>query len=302
LDLRCEVPISFLHGPSVGPTGRTLEIAVAAAELTPSRPANAELLCDQRQPDGSAIFRIEQSHETGYVISGPTYGTHLLTTDGLRLRCLPTGRAEEEWQRLLIAQVLPFAALLRGLEVFHASAVVRDGEAIAFLGVSGAGKTSLALELCRRGAGFLADDVLALETGKDLLAHPGAPVAGVAHPAGDRSRVPGADLPGQTIAINDRERIVRMCHRAGPAPLSALFFLDRRAEGPARPHFEAVVEPRALLAATFNFVLATPERLSGLLEVCALAALRRVERIVVGPRVDVRELGGAVEHRLRSSS
>ena len=77
--------------------------------------------------------------------------------------------------------MLPFAALLQGLEVFHASAVVQGGEAIALLGPSRAGKTSLALELCARGASFLADDVLALETREDaLFAHPGSPVAGVA--------------------------------------------------------------------------------------------------------------------------
>ena len=65
---------------------------------------------------------------------------------------MPDGTGPGEWQRFLIAQVLPFAAALHGLEVLHASAVTVAGRALALLGPSGAGKTSLALALCRTGA------------------------------------------------------------------------------------------------------------------------------------------------------
>jgi hypothetical protein len=258
-------------------------------------------VCDERQPDGSVIFRIEADPVAGYLISGPEYGVHLLSGDGKRLHCIPGERPDEAWQRLLIAQVLPFAALLQGLEVFHASAVVRGGAAIAFLGPSRSGKTSLALELCRRGASFLADDVLAIESRvEQLLAHPGTAVAGV-----DRAQVSTeAKTDGvsyeEVLAINDRERLVRMQQGDDPALLTALFFLDRRADGPERPAFEPTTDARQLLAATFNFVLATPERLRGLLEVCALAARLRVERITIGPATDSRHLSAAVEERLSS--
>jgi hypothetical protein len=60
-------------------------------------------------------------------------------------------------------------------------------------------------------------------------------------------------------------------------------------------------DAKLLLAATFNFVLATPERLQGLLEVCALAARLRVELISCGPGTGVPELADAVERRLSSS-
>ena len=84
--------------------------------------------------------------------------------------------------------------------------------------------------------------------------------------------------------------------------LSALFFLDRRPDGPPVPRFEPAADPQALLAATFNLLLADPERLTGLLDVCALAARRRVERIILGPRTDATELGAAVARRLDGSS
>ena len=229
-------------------------------------PPGGELICDERIPDGEVNYRVETHPDGGYLISGPEYGAHLLSADGRRLRCFPEGRPDGGWQRMLVAQVLPFAALLHGLEVFHASAVVRGGEAIAFLGPSRSGKTSLALELCARGASFMADDVLALETRDGrLVANPGSPVAGVAleHERAQQ----GEDAGEQVIAVNARERIVRMAGAEKPAPLATLLFLDRRADGPERPGFEARADAQLLLAATFNFVLATPERLERLLEV-----------------------------------
>ena len=55
-----------------------------------------------------------------------------------------------------------------------------------------------------------------------------------------------------------------------------------------------------LLAATFNFVLATPDRLQGLLEVCALAAELTVERIVIGPGCGAPAVAQAIQRRLGS--
>jgi hypothetical protein len=302
LDVHSEVPLSFLEGSSTQPTGRTLEAMVEPADARSlDWPQSTELVWEDHQPDGSLIYRIEAHPETGYLISGPDYGANLLSPDGRQLRCAPEGVPDHAWQRLLIAQVLPFAALLHGLEVFHASAVVRDGQAIAFVGPSRAGKTSLAVELCHRGASFLADDVLALESRSgNLMAHPGAPVAGVDHAEDERRHDLGGDAHEQLLAVNARERIVRMPGAAEPSPLAALFFLDRRTSGPRHPRFAPAADAQLLLAATFNFVLATPERLRGLLEVCALAARLRVERILIGPTTDASELGAAVEQRLSS--
>jgi hypothetical protein len=196
--------------------------------------------------------------------------------------------------------VLPFAAVLRGLEVFHASAVMREGEAIALLGPSRSGKTSLALELCARGASFVADDVLALEAREGrLLANPGSPIAGASRePSEDAQQAVSHE---QVVAINDRERMVRISGATGPAPLSALFFIDRKADGRESVEFQPTPDARLLLAATFNFVLATPRRLEGLLEVCALAARLRVELISCAPATGIAELADAIERRLSST-
>ena len=128
---------------------------------------------------------------------------------------MPDQARPEDWQRFLIAQVLPFAAALNGLEVLHASAVAFGDRALALIGASGAGKTSLALAACRLGAELIADDVLALERREDrLLAHPGAPLAGVAHAEAERLG-PGLASSVQ-LAVNERERLVETNPRSGP--------------------------------------------------------------------------------------
>jgi hypothetical protein len=304
LDVSSDVDLPFLKSAPdrapVQPTGRRLEISVAAGgAAAPDWPDSAELVCDQRQPGGAVNFRIEAHPEAGYLIWGPDYGSHLLAPDGTRVLCTPGDCAADAWQRLLIAQVLPFAALLHGLEIIHASAVVSDGSAIAFAGPSRAGKTSVAMELCRLGASFLADDVLALErVGEDLLGHPGTPVAGLDHAEAQRLAQAGGVQRGEVVAVNGRERLVRVRGAAEPVPLTALFFLDRRRDAPGQARFEPAADPQLLLAATFNSVLTTPQRLRGLLDVCALVARGRVERIVIGPDVDAARLGAAIERRL----
>lgn len=296
LDLRADRELTFVQASRARPTGRPLEVSLDPAN-EPRWPSAAELISDQRLPDGSVNFKIERHPEAGYRIWGPPYGEHVLSADGCSLWGTPGDASQAAWQRLLIAQALPFAAVLQGLEVLHASAVAIDGGAVAFAGSSGSGKTSLALELCRHGGEFLSDDVLALEPGDDLVAHPGTPVAGVDRVEAARLRAAGVS-GGEALAADERETVERVAARAEPAPLRAIFLLERRTEGPAVPRFEPAVEAQELLASTFNLVLVDPGRLARLLHVCALAAQGAVERVVVGPGVDAAQLGGAVEERI----
>jgi hypothetical protein len=299
LDIETASALAFLEGSSALPSGRTLALGVNRDEGASAHwpTTDTSLICDEVRPDGEVNFRIESHPHAGWLIHGPEYGAHLLSVDGRRLSCFPEGRREGAWQRLLVAQVLPFAALLHGLEVFHASAVVHEGQAVALLGPSRSGKTSLALALGDRGASFLADDVVAVEArdGK-LLANPGSPIAGVARErcADDR----GEQQDDRVVAVNERERMVRMQNAAEAAPLGSLFFIDRRAGAAATPRFEPTADAQMLLAATFNFVLATPERLQRLLEVCALAARLRVELVSTGPATGIPELADAIQQRL----
>jgi hypothetical protein len=83
---------------------------------------------------------------------------------------------DESLTTYLLGQVLSFCLLSRGYEPLHATAVVIDGEAVAFLGDCGYGKSTLGAAFVARGIPVLTDDVLALEMrGGRWMAHAGPP-------------------------------------------------------------------------------------------------------------------------------
>jgi hypothetical protein len=75
------------------------------------------------------------------------------------------GATIEDTATYILGPVLGFLLRLRGGVCLHASAVVIDGRAVAFVGPAGAGKSSIAAGLSRRGHAVLSDDVTPL---KDL--------------------------------------------------------------------------------------------------------------------------------------
>lgn len=107
---------------------------------------------------------------------------------------------------------------LRGTEVFHGSAVARNDGAFAVLGVSGAGKSTAALSLVRRGWEFVTDDLLAFDQRGGLLAGPpflrldprSLPPSGVSALDGGgkvRWRAPSsidAESPRTVLVLDDR--------------------------------------------------------------------------------------------------
>ncbi len=92
------------------------------------------------------------------------------------LECAPV-RAGLHWQRVLLGRVLPNVALMRDYEALHASAVDSPAGVLAIAAPSGTGKTTLALELIRRGWALFADDVVVLgeRSAGEVRAHRGTP-------------------------------------------------------------------------------------------------------------------------------
>jgi hypothetical protein len=216
-------------------------------------------------PDGRLVTTIDSDPDAGYLFEARGVAVCRIDSDVDVLEFAP--EAEFDSLRYLGGQVLPFASVLRGFEVFHASAVAWGDRAFAFIGPSGAGKSTIALNLTATGAVFLTDDVLAVsEHDGGAFAHPGLALAKARHSA--RRLLPGFGLPepfawaedAALLPVGGAERAYR---------LAGVFLLKPAVEG-SGPKIAEVGGPRAeaLLASTFNFVLDTPARLANQLAVC----------------------------------
>ncbi len=76
---------------------------------------------------------------------------------------------------LVAGTVSSFLLALRGKTVLHASAVALGETAIAFVGQSGRGKSTVAALMCNDGARLITDDVLVIEPGEVPSCVGGAP-------------------------------------------------------------------------------------------------------------------------------
>ncbi len=286
LELSADFAVSGLGGPpgaspaaAPGPPvrlTRTTQRSIAAAW-----PAGAEILTDRRGANGRTLLRVEAHPAAGYLITAAGWGTYRISPDAAVIECAPTRDRAWRWQRFLIGQVLPFAAVVRGYEVFHASAVARGEHTLAFAGASEAGKSSIALALLVEGWQLVSDDVLATRVAGDrAVVHPGPGLISIRHRGEADPRPAGL---GTVIGRDEQAVRVAVPVHAEPRVLAHFFVLERRATG-GLPSVERLdpVDPRLLLGATFNLILQTPERLTRQLDVCAcIAATASVHRLTI---------------------
>ena len=234
----------------------------------------------------------------GYAIRSEGFGSHWIDARGEEMLCAPEATEPSwRWQRLLTGQLLPFAAVLQGLEVLHASGVVIGGRALAIVGAPGAGKTTLASHLVLRGAALLTDDVLAIEpAGDEVLAHAGGGVMNVRRSAETLAAAASGALGELLGSEGGADQVIVPRHR-GAAPLAAVCFLRRDPEADALAlEPPGAIEPQLLLGATFNFVIRTPERMERQLDTAArLARSARVAQATVPAATGAEELAPLLE-------
>lgn len=245
---------------------------------------------------------IDRHPELGYRLYARHFGLARVSADGAEVRCAPPEVEPWRWQRFLVGRILPIAAVLQGLEGFHASAVAWDGRAVAVLGPSGGGKSSIALRLLLRGASFVTDDVLVLEPGPDgVIAHAGPGTVGIRSP--EELAVGGAALEraGRVLGRSDKAYL-EVDRASGRVTLDALYFLRGGARGGAVEVREtAHTDPLAVLASTFVTSLWTPERQRNHLDLCArLASSVPSYELIRPPGSDADELAAAIEVHARS--
>jgi hypothetical protein len=128
-----------------------------------SGPREGEWVHDFCTPRGTtwiSVWRLGSS----YMLRFPDLADFVISEHGDEVRGYPApGAPEITIRHLLLGQVLPFVLSRRGDTVLHASAVVSPAGAIAFLGASGQGKSTLTASLTQRGLPLLADDCLLVQ-------------------------------------------------------------------------------------------------------------------------------------------
>lgn len=244
------------------------------ADILAHRPSDGcERLSDMRDPAGRSLIRVDRHPKAGTFMMLRGQGAFRIAADARSADLAPIPRAAWRWQRVLIGQVLPFAALLNGLEVLHASAVEIGGSAVAIVGGSHAGKSTLAAHWVAGGATLVADDVVALEptTAGPPTVHPGPPLLSVREGTRKLMGNDAIDRLGRTIGADDAgARIAVDNHRTDPLPLGGLV-LVRRDDGRRRldVRLQDAPDPRLILGSTFNLVVRAPERLTTHLDLAA---------------------------------
>ncbi len=161
LTIRSAVPL-HQHRPVPAGTPVDLDITlgtrVAASEETPP----GRLLLDLR---GARLYYAATVDDDGYRLR--FFGSCDVELDLALTRATvrPVVGADPDLLSVLVGgTLLAFVLTVRGQTVLHASAVQVGDRALAFIGASGMGKSTMATLLCTAGARLVTDDVLRLET------------------------------------------------------------------------------------------------------------------------------------------
>lgn len=251
---------------------------------------NAEYLRVLRGADGGFVFRFD---------NGSCFE---LSASGSRIAVSwPAGITFQDVTSYLLGPVLGFVVRLRGTVCLHASAVLVDGAAVAFLGRGGSGKSSMCAYFAERGHAVLTDDVLALRFARGRFRVLPGPARIRLWPDTARQLYgASARLPKVLPSDPDWDKRYRdYPSGARAAPLAAIYM--GVVGGPQRPRVTPCAGRDAFLRLAFNrYPVRLPVPGQGGREFSVLAALAKqvpVRRIEM--RRNLRGLG-AVHDAVRS--
>jgi hypothetical protein len=265
---------SLVRTTAKGPPDTSVDPVSRAALDRRWRAARPRTLLERRVAGGGLGLTVHHDDVLGYRVWAPRHGAWLVAPDGRTVTGAPPSGPRWRWERLVLAQALPLAAVLRGMEVLHASAVCLDGRVLAFLGPSGAGKTTIATRLLARGAELVTDDVLAVSVAEGTVrAHRGGAVARI-----DAATVRGMTAAERTALGRVEARGAKWHVRPPPGParavLGGLYVLDAARHGPrATVRSVEPVDPALLLGSAFLPYVGAGERLRRQLDVVAAIAV-----------------------------
>jgi hypothetical protein len=225
--------------PGIGAAGDP-DLPALSVELVDRAELERRWSGDAIEPDWVGLLgdgrelRLERGSAGDRLFSYGERARFHLAADELTLCCAPLGDGLD-WQRALLSKVIPTVAVLRGYEALHASALETPHGAIALLAPSGAGKTTLALELLACGCKLICDDVLVLSEGEDgVLAHQATPHMNLEPEAAGRAAWEGLIEP--LASFGEEEWAIARQSATDARPLSAVFLLARRPQPPSELH------------------------------------------------------------------
>jgi hypothetical protein len=182
-------------------------------------------------PDGSLWLTISRT-AGGYLLWFAEMATFFVSEDGARVRCWPCAWTPEDTLRhLFLDQVMPLVMARRGRTVLHASVVALDCAAVAFAGVSGMGKSTLAGAMVKRGgASLVSDDCLVLEeNGGGFETVPSYP--GLRLWPDVVAAVSGAENGVSRVCHYSRKARVELGFSGARLPLRRIYLLERGEDG-----------------------------------------------------------------------
>jgi len=222
------------------PRADVLELRRHGADdhTTPTRSDGEGVLWSTRFPDGADV-EVTEGAEGEHIIAYGEHAVFVLSPDRRQVDWSVAsgngggGSDEAAVQRFLLDTVLWWTAMSLGFDLLHASAVKLPEGVVAVVGESGAGKTSVAIELMERGGVLYADDVLAIRRlGSEVVVYPGPALMNV-----PRRLLSSMNGRGRELAHfpDQDETWMSIEHTAtGPEPLEAVFVLDRQGRGEPR--------------------------------------------------------------------
>ncbi|MGB2901775.1 MAG: hypothetical protein WBB89_21140 [Candidatus Acidiferrum sp.] len=163
----------------------------------------------------------------------------------------PPASCIENAASYLLGPILGLVLRLRGVTCLHASAVAFGDRSVAFVGQTGAGKSTTAAAFARQGYGVISDDIVALEEREGALhvmpAYPHLCLwpesVGMLYDSPDALPRLMPDWDKRQLTLGEEgTRFESRC-----LPLGAIYILSERRPDPA-PSIEAIRPQNALLA------------------------------------------------------
>ena len=243
-----------------------------------------------------AWYRYAVLHDGSTYARWDTIGEFVVAADGSRITCRRLEESSlESFQVYMLGQALSFALVRQGFEPLHATVVVVDDQAIAFLGDNAFGKSSLAACFLEAGHRLLTDDLLILRESRNrVIAYPGPPRIKLFPKVARRflgltaaSRVQmNADTNKLILPIDEHRRCTR------PNGLDAIYALAAPRDACRSPGVSIeTLPPREafmeLVKGTFNRRLVSQQRLERQFDFAArLTNLIAVKRLAYPRAID----------------